>query len=161
MENQIAVTSILSLLETTKDQRTSFVSQLIATLKEGNVDPLQIHLQVKNTEDLVKQITGDEEYRKICLDAAEKYGKKFEHHNAKFEIKEVGVKYDFATCNDPELLILTLAADKANAALKERQDFLKKAPASGFGVIDQESGELVTVYPPTKTSTTSIAVTLK
>lgn len=157
----LTATGILSLLETTKEQRQSFVASIISTIEDGAADPLRIHLQVKNTEDLIKQITSDERYRELCLEEAGKYGKKFEHHNAKFEIKEVGTKYDFSNCNDAKLCMLEQRAEAASKELKERQDWLKKMPQDGVIVTDELTGETEKVFPPAKTSTTSIAVSLK
>lgn len=158
---ELSPTAVLSLLETTKEQRQTFVSGVIHALKEGGADPLKIHLQVKNTEDLVKQITGSEEYKSLCLDEAQKYGRSFERYNAKFEVKEVGIKYDYAVCSDPVLSDLQTQADTINAKLKSRQDWLKKAPIEGVTIVDESSGETIKVYPPAKSSTTSVTVTLK
>lgn len=161
MNTEISALGVLSLLETTKEQRQSFVQSVVESLKEGNADPLQVHLQVKNTEDLVKQITEDKEYRKLCLEEAQKHGKSFDRFNAKFEVKEVGSKFDYSVCNDPVLARLQQAMEIAKKALKDREDWIKKAPSDGVPIIDEETGEAITVYPPIKTSTTSVAVSLK
>jgi hypothetical protein len=56
-----------------------------------------------------------------------------------------------------------LEADAAriNEKLKERQKFLQSMPSDGLGVFIEETGEVFTLYPPSKSSTTSVAVTLK
>jgi hypothetical protein len=159
MDNQISAIGVLSLLETTKEQRESFVRSIVSALDEGQVDPLKIHLQVKNTEDLIKQITADEKYREFLLNEAQKYGKSFEQYNAKFQVKETGTRYDYSGCNDTLLTELEEKAAFAAERLKERQKFLQNLPASGLEVL--QCDELVTVYPPIKTSTTSVTVTLK
>jgi hypothetical protein len=159
MDNQISAIGVLSLLETTKEQRESFVRSIVSALDEGQVDPLKIHLQVKNTEDLIKQITADEKYREFLLNEAQKYGKSFEQYNAKFQVKETGTRYDYSGCNDAELRELEMQAQHWQDKLKERQKFLQNLPASGLEVL--QGDELVTVYPPVKTSTTSVTVTLK
>lgn len=159
MDNQISAIGVLSLLETTKEQRESFVRSIVSALDEGQVDPLKIHLQVKNTEDLIKQITADEKYREFLLNEAQKYGKSFEQYNAKFQVKETGTRYDYSGCNDAELRELEMQAQHWQDKLKERQKFLQNIPASGLEVL--QGDELVTVYPPVKTSTTSVTVTLK
>lgn len=159
MDNQISAIGVLSLLETTKEQRESFVRSIVSALDEGQVDPLKIHLQVKNTEDLIKQITSDEKYREFLLNEAQKYGKSFEQYNAKFQVKETGTRYDYSGCNDAELRELEIQAQHWQDKLKERQKFLQNLPASGIEVL--QGDELVTVYPPVKTSTTSLTVTLK
>jgi hypothetical protein len=159
MDNQISAIGVLSLLETTKEQRESFVRSIVSALDEGQVDPLKIHLQVKNTEDLIKQITADEKYREFLLNEAQKYGKSFEQYNAKFQVKETGTRYDYSGCNDAELRELERQAAEISERLKARQKFLQNIPASGIEVL--QGDELVTVYPPIKTSTTSVTVTLK
>lgn len=161
MNTEISAIGVLSLLETTKEQRQSFVTSVVESLKEGAADPLKVHLQVKNTEDLVKQITDSKEYRAILLDEAAKYGKSFERFNAKFETKEVGTKYDYSNCNDPEYIRLSEEADKAKKALSDREKFLKNMPSEGIDILDTGTGETYRIYPPVKSSTTSIAVTLK
>ncbi len=40
-------------------------------------------------EDIIKNITSDADYKTMTLDEAAKYGKTFEHFNARFEVKEV------------------------------------------------------------------------
>jgi hypothetical protein len=45
--------------------------------------------------------------------------------------------------------------------IKAREAYHKSLPKNGIGVIHPETGEVETHYPPAKTSTTSVAVTLK
>lgn len=159
MDNQLTAVGVLSLLETTKEQRESFVRSIVSALDEGTADPLKVHLQVKNTEDLIKQITSDEKYREFLLNEAGKYGKTFERFNAKFQVKETGTRYDYSVCGDSEIMQLQEQAEKIAEKLKARQKFLQSLPASGVEVL--QGDELVTLYPPVKTSTTSVTVTLK
>jgi len=159
MHNELTAVGVLSLLETTKEQRESFVRSIVSALDEGTADPLKIHLQVKNTEDLIKQITSDEKYREFLLNEASKYGKTFEQYNAKFQVKETGTRYDYSVCCDSELQELQEQSDNIAEKLKARQKFLQSVPASGLEIL--KGDELITIYPPIKTSTTSVTVTLK
>lgn len=159
MDNQLTAVGVLSLLETTKEQRESFVRSIVSALDEGTADPLKVHLQVKNTEDLIKQITSDEKYREFLLNEAGKYGKTFDRFNAKFSVKETGTRYDYSVCGDSEIVQLQEEADKLAEKIKARQKFLQSLPPSGVEVL--QGDELVTLYPPAKTSTTSVTVTLK
>lgn len=156
---QIPATSIVSLFETTKAERLSFVGQVLESVKEGNTNPLQLKLQLKSMEDIIKQISDNEEYKELLLSEAQKHGKSFDYHNSKFEVKEVGTKYNYALCADPILKELEQQAEAVNAKLKERQEFLKKMPIEGIEI--RREDELVHVFPPAKYSTTSVAVTLK
>lgn len=170
MSQEITTTNILSLFETTKEQRRSFAEDVVIKMEDGATDSLQIHLQIKSMEDLIKMLTDSSEktnknvdlanrYKKLVLDAAEKNGKKFQLHNAEFQIKEVGSTFDWSNCNDPEIIDLLDQQEKVKEKVKQRQDFLKTVPAGGMDV--RVVDEMVTVYPPAKRSTTSVSVTLK
>ena len=151
--------SNLSLFETTKQERQNFAIQVTNNLLEGMADPLKVHLQVKCMEDIIKQLTSNTVYKDAVLTEAQKYGKTFDQHNAKFEIKEMGVKYDYSNCNDPIYQALEDEAAKIDALIKDRQKMLKAMPESGQEILIDD--ELVKVYPPTKSSTTTVTVNLK
>lgn len=163
--------SYLAAFETTKEQRKSFVNDLLNSIDSGSVDPLRVHLHLKAIEDIIKQLTSLDEktnknaeaakkYRAHLLGAAEKYGNKFQLFNAEFAIKETGSKYDFSQCNDNELSELHNQQEALTDKIKEREKFLKSVPVQGMDHVDS-NGEVLTLYPPSKSSTTSIVVTLK
>lgn len=160
--NDLTTTSILALFQTNKEQRQSFVNDLLVKIDAGEVDPLKIHLQLKCMEDIIEQLTVNPTYKNAILEAAEKYGQKtFQFHEAKIDIKEVGVKYDFTKTGDTVWELLDSTSKAAAANLKARQEFLKTVPTKGLQTLDELTGEMITVYPPSKSSTTSIAVSLK
>ena len=164
MENQIEMSAaeVVALFKTTKAQRISFVNQIIEDVIEGRLNALDIHLQVKCMEDIVKQITSNEAFKDALLDEANKYeGRSFEYQNAKIEKKEVGVKFNYANCSDVVYQLLSQQGDEITAKLKERETFLKGIPSEGIKSVDEETGEEITIYPPSKSSTTSVVVTLK
>jgi hypothetical protein len=155
----IATQTDLSLFETSKTERQEFAQAVINNAKEGLLNPLKLHLQVKCLEDLIKQITSHPNYKELTLDEAYKYGKTFEHYNAKFEIKEMGVKYDYSVCNDPVYNKLKAQLTVLEDDIKAREKYLKAIPTSGVETLFED--EVVTLYPPAKSSTTSITVNLK
>lgn len=161
MIQDLTTTSILKLFQTTKEERQSFALDLIEKLNSGFVDPLEVHLQVKCMEELVKSLTSNQEYKELVLNSAEKNGKSFQFHNAKVEIKEVGVKYDFSKCNDPILTELNEKITQLSKELKDRETMLKTVQSSGLTILNEDTGETFTVYPPSKSSSTSVAITLK
>lgn len=162
MTQDLTTTSILSLFQTTKAERESFVMDVVNRIDQGAVDPLLIHLQIKCMEDVIKLLNSNTNYKKALLDASEKMGdKSFQFHNAKFEIKETGTKYDYSNCGDPTHQMLEQKVSSISEELKEREKFLKTLPAKGMVLLIEDTGEAITVYPPSKTSTTSVAVTLK
>lgn len=156
---QLTTTSILSLFETDKAQRFSFVRDIINRVLAGEADPIKIHLQVKCMEEIIKEITTDPQYRDALLDESQKYGKSFERYNGKFSVKEVGTRYDYSQCNDPKLQDLYNKRDAIDAQIKNLEKFLKNLPESGIDIVTDD-GEVYTVYPPAKTSTTSVSVSL-
>ena len=155
---KIATVTDLSLFETTKAERQDFAQSVVNGLKEGLSDPLKVHLQVKCMEDLIKQITSHPDYKDLTLNEAAKYGKSFEHYNAKFEIKEMGVKYDYSNCGDPIYNQLAEELAELEKKVKDRQAFLKAVQPGTELLIEDE---VIVLYPPIKTSTTSITVNLK
>lgn len=161
MTQELTTTSILSLFETNKEQRQSFALGIVDALQNGEADPLKVHLQVKCMESIIKLLNENTIYKKSILEAAEKHGKSFEFMNSKVEIKEMGTKYNFENCNDREWEFLDSSAKSSANSLKERETFLKTVPAKGLEIVDKYSGEMITIYPPSKSSTTSVAITLK
>jgi hypothetical protein len=156
MNNEIQ----LSLYEMTKTERGEFVTRLVEKLDAGEADPLQVHKQVKSMEDLIKQITANEDYRKHLLDEAGKYGKSFELNGAKYQVKEAGTKYDYSQCNDPELYAMQQQLDELTEKVKNRQKILQLAPPTGTEMLNFKTGEAYFIYPPSKSSTTVISITL-
>ena len=154
----------LQLFETNKQDRQLLANNVIKEITDGNINSLVTHIQIKSMEDFIEKIKENVEYKEEVLKETRKQlggGKTVDFHNAKIEIAEVGTKYDFTNCNDPEYDKLLNNAFIANEALKIRQDFLKKISKEGFEIVNKESGELVTIYPPNKTSVTSTKITLK
>lgn len=172
-QNELSLTApaILSIFETSADQRNSFVDKIIEAVQEGVSDPLRVLVQLKSVEAVIGTLTDKNPktnkradvaklFSTYTLEAAARQGKSFNVYGAKLEQKEVGANYDYSQCNDSELIALQAAADAAREKLKERQKYLQNLPASGIEVLDKETGEMVTIYKPSKSSTTTITVSL-
>ena len=76
----------------------------------------------------------------------------------KFTIAETGTSYDFTNCGDPVLVELEEAAKIAADNVKARKEFLKACDVKGIEL--RNGDELITIYPPTKTSKSSFKVSL-
>ena len=146
---------------TTKEERTQVVHEIFRELLEGRINPMELHIRMKCLEEVVKQLTSMPAYKAIVLDDAEKHGKSFQYHNAKVDIREVGVKYDYSQCGSAELDTMYRQQELIAAEIKELETYHKGLPSSGIQVLNPSTGEVETHYPPAKTSTTSVAVTLK
>lgn len=157
----ISAPSIAALFETTKEQRASFVERILDSLLTGNADPLKLHLQIKSMEEIVKSILDNKEYKDAILGDASRHGKKFTHMNADWDIREMGVSYDYDNCGDPVLQSLMDSHAEITAKLKERQKFLQTIPQEGATIVNEDTGEVFKITPPVKKSTTTVTVKLK
>jgi hypothetical protein len=146
---------------TTKEERSQLVREIFDEVLNGRINPLELHLRLKSAEEVIKQLTGLEPYKAILLDECLKHGKSFNYQTAKIDIREVGVKYDYSGCGNSKLAALYNLQKDIEAEIKSFETYHKGLPAIGLSVVDTGSGELETHYPPAKTSTTSVAVTLK
>ena len=146
---------------TTKEQRSQLVREIFDEVLNGRINPLELHLRLKSAEEVIKQLTGMEPYKAILLDEAQRYGKSFDYQTAKIDIREVGVKYDYSGCGNSELAALYDQQKAIEAKIKAIETYHKGLPSAGVQVLNPETGEVETHYPPSKSSTTSVAVTLK
>jgi hypothetical protein len=161
---QMTAASTLAIICNNKAQNASLAEKLMEEMENGNVNPLQAHVYIKSIEDLLSRFFDGKKhpdnvkrYRDLVATEAVKYGKSFDLYDVKFQVRETGQQYDWESTQDSKVIELMAELDAAKAKLQERQDMLKMLPASGLA--DPETGNMI--YPPSKTSTTSVVVTLK
>jgi len=143
--------STLSALPNTKDEVKAFANKLRVEILNGEVDPLLI-TKVKKAFEMVFDTIKDD-LRTATVEVAEKYGKgKFSVHGSEYEVKEMGVRYDYEGCGDP-------VYKKLKEDIKKREAFLKSL-SEPFKYIDADTGEEVTINPPIKSSTTTVQINL-
>jgi hypothetical protein len=158
MENQITAGSILSLFETTKDQRQTFAEAAIADVENGTRSAVDMALQLKCMSDVIERIMSDKKFKEYFVTEAITRGKSFEVHNAKLNVRELGGKWDYSQTNDQVLFDLEAEAEAIKAKIAERQKLLKTIPAGGMA--DPETGNMIFKAAAPATSTT-VVVTLK
>lgn len=140
----------------------------IAELAKFGVDyvletgqPELVAEQISVMENYIKAVKADERFTDYVREELAKNGGKLTTASgAKIEVMEGGTKYHFENCGDVELQMLEQGLLSAQNALKDRQEFLKKVPPSGIDVVVPYSGEVIKVFPPYKTSTSTYKVTL-
>lgn len=152
--------SVLSLFDTTKEQRRHFCTSIIDAMLMGETNTLETLLQVKSMEDICKSISGDARFKEIVLQEAERHGRQFDYHNAKIQVKEAGVSYDYTQCGDSHYKALVAEKEAIDEKIKAREAYLKSLPQSGIDTVSQD-GELERHTPPIKRSSTTVAVTMK
>jgi hypothetical protein len=155
MQTQKAL-SVIYAAPSTYDEIHNFIYKAKQELLNGDYNPLDVEIQLKAMEEIIKQLRADDEIRQAVIDEAEKYGKSFDYRGCKISVREGGVKYDYNNCNDTTWSLLD-AEDKAIAeAKKAREKYLQNLPPEGAITPDGEA-----ICRPAKTSKTTIAVTLK
>lgn len=141
------------------DIRIMAATAVDSVLEKGNV--LQVAEALSAMEGFVKEVKDDPRFKDYVREEAGKTPKGFiSNSGAKIECCEVGSSYDFSKCGDAEFEMLESALRSAENSLKERKEFLKRVPIAGIDVIVPYTGEVVHIYPPSKTSTSSYKITL-
>jgi hypothetical protein len=143
----------------TKTQLKVIAQQTIYnSLETGNV--IAMADAFAKVEFLIKEIKSFPAYIDYLREEVSKYGKSHTTSSGtKIELAEVGTKYDYQTCNDAELVNLNSKLLEIENAIKDRQAFLKTLPISGIEII-LDGGEVAKIYPPIKTSTSSVKCTI-
>lgn len=131
--------------------------QAINAITEGVIDPITAHINLSRMEAAIKQVKDNTQVKDITLRELAKYGKKQSFGDCTLEEVEAGVKYDYSGCNDSTLAELEDMKAKIDAQIKDRQQMLKCIPVSGM--VSPDTGEVV--YPPAKSSKTTIKTTFK
>ena len=139
MSNELV--SALSLMPETKSQQEVFVSKLIESVKQGAISPLKAEAIIANLEQVSKAYRANPDVKDMLLQAVQFRGGKCEDFNAKFQVAEVGVVYDYE--NSKTWRDLTIEIEALNEKRKTIEAALKLAtPEVPF--IDPTNGEKIT-----------------
>lgn len=127
------------------------------TLEKGT--PIELAEKIAATENLIKTIKDNDRFKNYIIEElAKTQGKVATASGTKIEASEAGVKYHYDKCGDPVLNGLVADMEVLKAKVKQREDFLKTVPSEGMDIRHED--ELVTVYPPYKTSVSTYKVSL-
>ena len=123
MSNELV--SALSLMPETKREQDVFVSKLIDSVKLGAISPLKAEAIIANLEQVAKAYRANNEVKDMLLQAVQFKGGKCEDFNAKFQIAEAGVVYDYE--NSKTWRDLTIEIEERNEKRKTIEAALKLA----------------------------------
>lgn len=122
----------------------------------GNI--IELAEQIAKMDLLIKEIKDCDNYKDYIINEVSKFGKSYTTSSGtKIELAEVGTKYDYGQTGDLIMVDLELQKAILDAKIKERQTFLKSI-IKPMEVLF--SDEVVTLYPPAKTSTSSVKITI-
>ena len=112
-------------------------------------------------EAFIKEIRSSKDFIDMVRDEVTKEGSKAKVTvtGVKIELAETGVKYDFSQCNDYDLNCLLEESERLEVQIKERKEFLKLLPKAGVDVVTN-FGEVLRIYPPSKSSTSNFKTTI-
>lgn len=150
---------VMRLLPDTKTEVDTFSKQLINAVTNGEINPLELKAMFKFMEAVFEKV--NEATKENQLREAAKYSeKKFNAYGYDIEKSEVGVKYDYSKCGDTIYEERQAAFDAAKNLLDERAAFLRamKEPTT---MVDNMTGEVVTVNPPTRKGSEGLKFSMK
>lgn len=149
-------------LVASKENQILYATTIIESVAEGNESALTVQAKIKFIQDTLKDASDG--IKPMVVEELEKYDKREEIsvlNGYRVELKEMGVKYDFSECNHPRLTEVVKAIDKLNEERKEIEAFLKTIKKSMSIADESTGGEEITIYPPSKKSTTTPVFTFK
>jgi len=144
-------------IPTNKKEVSLFANDLKDLILSNEVPVLEALARINAFKSALDKVLKDKEIDQCAVDEADKYGHKtFDDFGVSFQVKETGVKYDYANCGDIELNDLLLKQAELTAKIKAREGYLKKIKEP---VPNTETGEMIN--PPAKSSKTKVCITLK
>jgi len=151
--------SVMQLFDADKQSLIGFAATVINSVNDGNEDALKIQVLIKKQEFVLDKIK--EGIKESLKTEAAKYGdKEFDFAGAKCHLTPTFTSYDFEACGDNELVRLQLEFESAKAKLDQRKEWLKTM-GGPENILNAETGETFTIYPPVKRSSMGVKVTLK
>jgi hypothetical protein len=131
---------------------------LLQLIEEGHIDALSVAMQMKYLQDVME--LAKEKLREYVLSELNKYpkGEDITKHGATFQLKEAGVSYDYSGCGHSHYNELKQQIAILNEQCKEIEKFLRTVKDS-MTVVDESTGEIITIYAPVKKSTSTYQVT--
>jgi hypothetical protein len=161
METALLPVIDINELQPTQATVNDLATAIVTAVLDGHVNPLDLPVKKKCIEQALEAALKNERVQEVIQEEIKKHGKFASHLGAKLEVVEAGVKYDFSKCGDTDLEMFESDLSTATERVKERKEFLKKLPAKGTTIVHEPSGEVITIYPPAKSSTTTIKTTMK
>jgi len=146
----------LNSTDNAKEIGKAIVESICNDVAEGNVDPLKQLIVLKALDNAIDEIKQNIMYAGI--EEVRKYGKEVSMNGYKISIVSAGVSYDFSNCNHPVYNELT---EKMKALKEEMKDIEKllKSLKQPMDMLDKETGEVYTIYPPVMKSTETLKFT--
>lgn len=153
---------IIKTIPANKTEQKALASHLAESVLNGDINPVDAVVQAKSLSETINAFLKDTAIIESVINECEKYGKGEtpSFKGATIQVRETGVKYDYSVCHDPEW-------DELNAQLQDIKESMKVREAYLHAIgkpkteVDEQTGEVYTLYPAVRTSTTTYAITFK
>ncbi len=150
---------VFKLFEISRTGIDVFSDQLIQSVQEGEVNALELKAMIKSLEMILERT--DKSTKDNQMRAADLFpGDKFTAYGVEFTKADVYTKYEFEVCNDPQWMLFNQQVISSKKTLSDREAFLKtlKAPIT---IVDDQTGEVVTIDPPKVSRTPGLKLSIK
>jgi len=135
------------------------IQHLTKGVEDGLINPLELLTKIRATEKVLNGVLAN--IKDQIVNEALKYGKEpIIVNGVEMKVQEAGVKYDYSKCNHPEYNILVNQKNHISDQMKDLEAILK-ANKTSWEHVDTMTGETFTIYPPIKTSTTTVITKIK
>jgi len=147
----------LSNWQPNKSEIERVANEMVQGIIDGNVQTEKALLTIRAIRMAME--SAEDKIKDQVIDELHKRGKEgFDVYGAKVNLKELGVKYDYTNCLDPIWNDLDAELKRVSDLKKEREAFLKSI-TKAMTFVDDSTGEVVTIQPPIRQSTTSYTIT--
>lgn len=155
--NELATLKQSGILTASKDELSTMVSSYIKELAINGGEPMNDLALCRKYIYLLEEL--EKELKPYGINELNQYDKQeADLLGVTMKVVEAGVKNDFSSTTS--WVAQKAIVDAENVKLKEIET-LAKGTKGTLIVVDPETGETHNIYPPVKTSTTSIRITFK
>lgn len=153
------ITEVATHFNPTRESITDAIAYLSNQLDNGQLNPEELAIRIKWMEEYIKE--AKEAIRPHVLDSIGKYtkGEEIARFGSRIEAMEAGTRYDYSGCGDLVWNALQQEKKDHDERIKTREKFLQAIKGQQT-LVDDSTGEVYTVFPPKKTSTSTYKVTL-
>ena len=151
----------LGTLEASKANQSIIAQTFIEKVSSGQESAISMAAKAKFITDTLKEVS--EAIKGEVVSEVSKYGKGekiMALGGYSVSVRETGVKYDYSKCNHPRYNLVCVKIANLEKEKRALEDFLK-AVKGHVEIADEDTGEMCTIYAPSKQSTTSPIFALK
>lgn len=142
-----------------KAEIASFANKIANMAIDGEVNPLQMWVEIKAIESALEQ--AKKKFEDLALEEAEGFGQKnFSYKGANVQVKESGVKFNFEEVGHKRYNAIMEEIAQLKVEAKNIETIMK-AHSDVWVETDTATGETYEVAPVARQSKTTLAITFK